>query len=64
MGSDFEPWSSKRGEILSRFTTTEKLSIVGAALYSSHSSCRSLHLTDDNDTFISLTESLHGLRQR
>uniref|UniRef100_A0A8C1XVM4 VPS35 endosomal protein-sorting factor-like n=1 Tax=Cyprinus carpio TaxID=7962 RepID=A0A8C1XVM4_CYPCA len=28
VGSDFEPWSSKRGEILSRFTTTEKLSIV------------------------------------
>uniref|UniRef100_A0A671MNK3 VPS35 endosomal protein-sorting factor-like n=1 Tax=Sinocyclocheilus anshuiensis TaxID=1608454 RepID=A0A671MNK3_9TELE len=27
VGSDFEPWSSKRGEILSRFTTTEKLSI-------------------------------------
>uniref|UniRef100_A0A6Q2YQZ6 VPS35 endosomal protein-sorting factor-like n=1 Tax=Esox lucius TaxID=8010 RepID=A0A6Q2YQZ6_ESOLU len=24
---DFEPWSSKRGEILARFTTTEKLSI-------------------------------------
>lgn len=28
VGPDFEPWSSKRGEILSRFTTTEKLSIV------------------------------------
>uniref|UniRef100_A0A663ESG0 VPS35 endosomal protein-sorting factor-like n=1 Tax=Aquila chrysaetos chrysaetos TaxID=223781 RepID=A0A663ESG0_AQUCH len=28
VGSDFEPWSSKRGEILSRYTTTEKLSIV------------------------------------
>ncbi|XP_048026479.1 LOW QUALITY PROTEIN: VPS35 endosomal protein-sorting factor-like [Megalobrama amblycephala] len=27
VGLDFEPWSSKRGEILSRFTTTEKLSI-------------------------------------
>ncbi|XP_059180994.1 VPS35 endosomal protein-sorting factor-like isoform X2 [Centropristis striata] len=27
VGADFEPWSSKRGEILSRFTTTEKLSI-------------------------------------
>uniref|UniRef100_A0A671SSI6 VPS35 endosomal protein-sorting factor-like n=1 Tax=Sinocyclocheilus anshuiensis TaxID=1608454 RepID=A0A671SSI6_9TELE len=27
VGSDFELWSSKRGEILSRFTTTEKLSI-------------------------------------
>uniref|UniRef100_A0A8C2JQN6 VPS35 endosomal protein-sorting factor-like n=1 Tax=Cyprinus carpio TaxID=7962 RepID=A0A8C2JQN6_CYPCA len=27
VGSDFEPWSCKRGEILSRFTTTEKLSI-------------------------------------
>uniref|UniRef100_A0A1A8SLF0 VPS35 endosomal protein-sorting factor-like n=1 Tax=Nothobranchius rachovii TaxID=451742 RepID=A0A1A8SLF0_9TELE len=27
MGPDFEPWSSKRGEILARFTTTEKLSI-------------------------------------
>uniref|UniRef100_A0A1A7WFA7 VPS35 endosomal protein-sorting factor-like n=1 Tax=Iconisemion striatum TaxID=60296 RepID=A0A1A7WFA7_9TELE len=27
MGLDFEPWSSKRGEILARFTTTEKLSI-------------------------------------
>ncbi len=64
VGSDFEPWSSKRGEILSRFTTTEKLSIVGAALYNSHSSCQSLHLTDENLTFISLTESLHGLRQK
>nr|XP_023414572.1 UPF0505 protein C16orf62 homolog isoform X2 [Loxodonta africana] len=27
IGSDFEPWSSKRGEILTRYTTTEKLSI-------------------------------------
>uniref|UniRef100_A0A667YS15 VPS35 endosomal protein-sorting factor-like n=1 Tax=Myripristis murdjan TaxID=586833 RepID=A0A667YS15_9TELE len=27
VGSDFEPWSAKRGEILARFTTTEKLSI-------------------------------------
>uniref|UniRef100_A0A671TX52 VPS35 endosomal protein-sorting factor-like n=1 Tax=Sparus aurata TaxID=8175 RepID=A0A671TX52_SPAAU len=27
VGQDFEPWSSKRGEILARFTTTEKLSI-------------------------------------
>lgn len=27
LGSDFEPWSSKRGEILARYTTTEKLSI-------------------------------------
>lgn len=27
VGPDFEPWSSKRGEILTRFTTTEKLSI-------------------------------------
>ncbi|KAM3916661.1 VPS35 endosomal protein-sorting factor-like [Leptodactylus fuscus] len=27
IGSDFEPWSSKRGEILARYTTTEKLSI-------------------------------------
>uniref|UniRef100_A0A672TLP2 VPS35 endosomal protein-sorting factor-like n=1 Tax=Strigops habroptila TaxID=2489341 RepID=A0A672TLP2_STRHB len=28
VGSDFEPWSSKRGDILARYTTTEKLSIV------------------------------------
>ncbi|XP_018423398.1 PREDICTED: UPF0505 protein C16orf62-like [Nanorana parkeri] len=27
LGSDFEPWSCKRGEILARYTTTEKLSI-------------------------------------
>ncbi|KAI4892357.1 hypothetical protein NFI96_017422, partial [Prochilodus magdalenae] len=27
VGADFEPWSAKRGEILARFTTTEKLSI-------------------------------------
>ncbi|XP_069503259.1 VPS35 endosomal protein-sorting factor-like isoform X3 [Ambystoma mexicanum] len=27
VGSDFEPWSSKRSEILARYTTTEKLSI-------------------------------------
>ncbi|XP_033840805.1 VPS35 endosomal protein-sorting factor-like isoform X1 [Periophthalmus magnuspinnatus] len=27
VGHDFEPWSAKRGEILTRFTTTEKLSI-------------------------------------
>uniref|UniRef100_A0A8C3LHT0 VPS35 endosomal protein-sorting factor-like n=1 Tax=Chrysolophus pictus TaxID=9089 RepID=A0A8C3LHT0_CHRPC len=27
LGSDFEQWSSKRGEILARYTTTEKLSI-------------------------------------
>uniref|UniRef100_A0A671TVD1 VPS35 endosomal protein-sorting factor-like n=1 Tax=Sparus aurata TaxID=8175 RepID=A0A671TVD1_SPAAU len=31
VGQDFEPWSSKRGEILARFTTTEKLSIVRKA---------------------------------
>uniref|UniRef100_A0A670YJE1 VPS35 endosomal protein-sorting factor-like n=1 Tax=Pseudonaja textilis TaxID=8673 RepID=A0A670YJE1_PSETE len=31
VGSDFEPWSSKRGEILSRYTTNEKLSIVRKA---------------------------------
>uniref|UniRef100_A0A8K9UC75 VPS35 endosomal protein-sorting factor-like n=1 Tax=Oncorhynchus mykiss TaxID=8022 RepID=A0A8K9UC75_ONCMY len=31
VGVDFEPWSSKRGEILARFTTTEKLSIVSKA---------------------------------
>uniref|UniRef100_A0A669R2G9 VPS35 endosomal protein-sorting factor-like n=1 Tax=Phasianus colchicus TaxID=9054 RepID=A0A669R2G9_PHACC len=28
LGSDFEQWSSKRGEILAKYTTTEKLSIV------------------------------------
>ncbi|XP_049645054.1 VPS35 endosomal protein-sorting factor-like isoform X1 [Suncus etruscus] len=27
LGSDFEPWANKRGEILARYTTTEKLSI-------------------------------------
>ncbi|XP_057342970.1 VPS35 endosomal protein-sorting factor-like isoform X7 [Manis pentadactyla] len=27
VGSDFEPWASKRGEILACYTTTEKLSI-------------------------------------
>ncbi|XP_064415213.1 VPS35 endosomal protein-sorting factor-like isoform X1 [Latimeria chalumnae] len=27
VGSDFEPWSGKRSEILARYTTTEKLSI-------------------------------------
>uniref|UniRef100_A0A669R2H5 VPS35 endosomal protein-sorting factor-like n=1 Tax=Phasianus colchicus TaxID=9054 RepID=A0A669R2H5_PHACC len=27
LGSDFEQWSSKRGEILAKYTTTEKLSI-------------------------------------
>ncbi|XP_070708223.1 VPS35 endosomal protein-sorting factor-like [Pempheris klunzingeri] len=27
VGPDFEPWLAKRGEILARFTTTEKLSI-------------------------------------
>ncbi|XP_077595458.1 VPS35 endosomal protein-sorting factor-like [Stigmatopora nigra] len=27
VGADFEPWSMRRGEILARFTTTEKLSI-------------------------------------
>uniref|UniRef100_A0A8C3XU76 VPS35 endosomal protein-sorting factor-like n=1 Tax=Chelydra serpentina TaxID=8475 RepID=A0A8C3XU76_CHESE len=32
VGSDFEPWSSKRGEILARYTTTEKLSIVRKAM--------------------------------
>uniref|UniRef100_A0A3B3ZWE1 VPS35 endosomal protein-sorting factor-like n=1 Tax=Periophthalmus magnuspinnatus TaxID=409849 RepID=A0A3B3ZWE1_9GOBI len=31
VGHDFEPWSAKRGEILTRFTTTEKLSIVRKA---------------------------------
>uniref|UniRef100_A0A8B9FDG9 VPS35 endosomal protein-sorting factor-like n=1 Tax=Amazona collaria TaxID=241587 RepID=A0A8B9FDG9_9PSIT len=28
VGSDFEPWSSKRGEILARYTTTEKNSSI------------------------------------
>lgn len=28
VGNDFEPWSSKCGEILARYTTNEKLSIV------------------------------------
>uniref|UniRef100_A0A670K5E5 VPS35 endosomal protein-sorting factor-like n=1 Tax=Podarcis muralis TaxID=64176 RepID=A0A670K5E5_PODMU len=28
VGSDFEPWSSKRADILARYTTNEKLSIV------------------------------------
>uniref|UniRef100_A0A5F9CQR7 VPS35 endosomal protein-sorting factor-like n=1 Tax=Oryctolagus cuniculus TaxID=9986 RepID=A0A5F9CQR7_RABIT len=28
LGSDFEPWANKRGEILARYTTTEKLSIA------------------------------------
>lgn len=32
VGPDFEPWSLKRGEILARFTTTEKLSIVRTTL--------------------------------
>jgi len=63
VGLDFEPWSSKRGEILSRFTTTEKLSIVGAALCSSYSSCDFALLTDINQDFIYLSEPLHGLRQ-
>ncbi|XP_077842490.1 VPS35 endosomal protein-sorting factor-like isoform X9 [Macaca mulatta] len=31
VGSDFEPWANKRGEILARYTTTEKLSIVSKA---------------------------------
>uniref|UniRef100_A0A672TL65 VPS35 endosomal protein-sorting factor-like n=1 Tax=Strigops habroptila TaxID=2489341 RepID=A0A672TL65_STRHB len=31
VGSDFEPWSSKRGDILARYTTTEKLSIVSGS---------------------------------
>uniref|UniRef100_A0A672Z339 VPS35 endosomal protein-sorting factor-like n=1 Tax=Sphaeramia orbicularis TaxID=375764 RepID=A0A672Z339_9TELE len=31
VGPDFESWSAKRGEILARFTTTEKLSIVRKA---------------------------------
>uniref|UniRef100_A0A8C9K4S2 VPS35 endosomal protein-sorting factor-like n=1 Tax=Panthera tigris altaica TaxID=74533 RepID=A0A8C9K4S2_PANTA len=31
VGSDFEPWASKRGEILARYTTTEKLSIVSTS---------------------------------
>uniref|UniRef100_A0A8D2KUU3 VPS35 endosomal protein-sorting factor-like n=1 Tax=Varanus komodoensis TaxID=61221 RepID=A0A8D2KUU3_VARKO len=31
VGSDFEPWSSKRGEILARYTTNEKLSIVSGS---------------------------------
>uniref|UniRef100_A0A452TQR7 VPS35 endosomal protein-sorting factor-like n=1 Tax=Ursus maritimus TaxID=29073 RepID=A0A452TQR7_URSMA len=31
IGSDFEPWANKRGEILARYTTTEKLSIVSTS---------------------------------
>uniref|UniRef100_A0A3Q3J5U4 VPS35 endosomal protein-sorting factor-like n=1 Tax=Monopterus albus TaxID=43700 RepID=A0A3Q3J5U4_MONAL len=34
VGPDFEPWSAKRGEILARFTTTEKLSIVSCSPFS------------------------------
>ena len=33
VGINFEPWSSKRGEILARFTTNEKLSIVSLSRY-------------------------------
>uniref|UniRef100_A0A8C9TXJ5 VPS35 endosomal protein-sorting factor-like n=1 Tax=Scleropages formosus TaxID=113540 RepID=A0A8C9TXJ5_SCLFO len=33
VGPDFEPWSAKRGEILARFTTTEKLSIVSEKIH-------------------------------
>jgi len=40
VGPDFEPWSSKRGEILARFTTTEKLSIVSHA----HNGSKEQHL--------------------
>uniref|UniRef100_A0A7N5P0S1 VPS35 endosomal protein-sorting factor-like n=1 Tax=Ailuropoda melanoleuca TaxID=9646 RepID=A0A7N5P0S1_AILME len=32
IGSDFEPWANKRGEILARYTTTEKLSIAKLGL--------------------------------
>lgn len=32
VGPDFEPWANKRGEILARYTTTEKLSIVSTQL--------------------------------
>uniref|UniRef100_A0A2R9A2Z9 VPS35 endosomal protein-sorting factor-like n=1 Tax=Pan paniscus TaxID=9597 RepID=A0A2R9A2Z9_PANPA len=32
VGSDFEPWANKRGEILARYTTTEKLSIAKLGL--------------------------------
>uniref|UniRef100_A0A452RR98 VPS35 endosomal protein-sorting factor-like n=1 Tax=Ursus americanus TaxID=9643 RepID=A0A452RR98_URSAM len=32
IGSDFEPWANKRGEILARYTTTEKLSIAKPGL--------------------------------
>lgn len=33
MGPDFEPWANKRVEILARYTTTEKLSIVSTQLH-------------------------------
>uniref|UniRef100_A0A8C3G0S0 VPS35 endosomal protein-sorting factor-like n=1 Tax=Chrysemys picta bellii TaxID=8478 RepID=A0A8C3G0S0_CHRPI len=48
VGSDFEPWSSKRGEILARYTTTEKLSIVSALLNDFGSQKELLNLTQQD----------------
>ncbi|KAI2577440.1 VPS35 endosomal protein sorting factor like [Homo sapiens] len=48
VGSDFEPWTNKRGEILARYTTTEKLSInlfMGSEKDGGYSEPRSRHRT-------------------
>ncbi|PNJ14790.1 C16orf62 isoform 17 [Pongo abelii] len=48
VGLDFEPWANKRGEILARYTTTEKLSInlfMGSEKDGGYSEPRSRHRT-------------------
>ncbi len=40
LGNDFEPWSSKRSGILSKYTTSEKLSITTSFLASDKEKCK------------------------
>lgn len=61
MSADFEPWSMKRGEILARFTTTEKLSIVSRPLSASGGIHFIVSTILFHFLFVSFLESMHGL---
>lgn len=62
VGQDFELWSSKRGEILARFTTTERLSIVSPPPHNSKFLWFSKQ--KPNSDFFLFIEPFHGFGPR
>lgn len=66
LGADFESWSSKRGDILARFTTTEKLSIVSlksskhGGAFRVSDACYGEAFGAKATCFVLFTESLYG----